>query len=423
VAIVRMVKECATCHRPMTLRIGVAPVPRMNLIFQCPNCGVSLRTELTAMEPGRLEERTSDLLDSRAAEEGLPVLVLYSDLPVPLSLLGREEAGFISAFILMTTLWGDRAQEYSARSNLMGHQRETLFPSVRRATSLYETNDLHRLADGVSRFPVDQVDELAEFHPIYKLQRVVDILYLPFVDLDERTAAVEELLRRMVACYLHRSDEYRALLGEFVDELGFIEHRRKVVATAMSVLDHFDALLPGLAWEHITTDPPPNPGEYRIVRGDFNELRGRYVEIFELASRSLVFAGSILNLAERASPTRWANGRATNLRRALRSWTAHDREFILNELPQTRPIYDAVHRASRNAFGHYGIEYDFATGELVDHDGSRTSYVLFLVDYLAAARATAYLMSVCEKISLDILDAPSGHRAVADAQRGAEGDA
>src|SRR5207247_1362999 len=105
---------------------------------------------------------------------------------------------------------------------------------------------------------------------------------------------------------------YRTLLDEFVNELGFLEHRRKVVATAMGVLDHFDALLPGLAWEHITADPPPDPADYRIVRGDFDELRARYVEIFELASRSLIFVGAILNLAERGAPTQWANGAPTN---------------------------------------------------------------------------------------------------------------
>jgi hypothetical protein len=151
---------------------------------------------VTIREPGRLDEHTDDLINSDAAEKGLPVFGPLLGSPCP----------------------------------------------------------------------------FGEFHPIYELQRIVDVLYLPFVDLEQRTAAVDELLQRMVACYLHRADEYRTLLDEFVNELGFLEHRRKVVATAMAVLDRFDALLPGLAWEHITADPPPDAADYRIVRGDFDEL-------------------------------------------------------------------------------------------------------------------------------------------------------
>jgi hypothetical protein len=59
------------------------------------------------------------------------------------------------------------------------------------------------------------------------------------------------------------------------------------------------------------------------------------------------------------------------------------------------------------------IEYDFSTGELVDSVGHRTSFVLFLADYLSAARLLWYLFSVCEKLTLEILDVPSDHREVA----------
>jgi hypothetical protein len=103
----------------------------------------------------------------------------------------------------------------------------------------------------------------------------------------------------------------------------------------------------------------------------------------------------------------------TSLATMFRDRTAFQREFILESLPFAKILYDDLHRASRNKFGHYAVEYDFSTGELVDHDGTRTSFVLFLVDYLAAARLTSYLLGVVEKLSLDYLDAPSEHRRVA----------
>jgi hypothetical protein len=365
---------------------------------------------------------SQDLLESELderEEEGLPMLVLYADLPVKLDFLGRPEAAFASPFIEMTSLWGERAGEYSSRSNTLYELRQTIFPAIRRAASLYQLNDLERLEAAVARFPLDEIEGLGELHSIYKLGRLIDFPYTPFIDVLQRTAAVNELLVRMVVCHRQRRHDYRRLLDEMVHELGFLEHRRKVVETGMNVIEHADALLPGLAWEHISTDPRPDPNDYRIVRGDFDELRARYVEIFELASRTLAYTGAIVNLAERAAPDLWSNGARTSARTMLRGRTAHQREFILDELPYAKTLYDEVHRQSRNDFGHYAIEYDFASGELVDHDGTRTSYLLFLVDYLAAARLTSYLLGVVEKISLDYLDAPSEHRRVAAAEEAA----
>jgi hypothetical protein len=87
--------------------------------------------------------------------------------------------------------------------------------------------------------------------------------------------------------------------------------------------------------------------------------------------------------------------------RTLLGRHANEREFILDELPNARVFYDGIRRHSRNAFGHYNVEYDFAAGELVDQrTGARTSLLLFLVDYLEAARMTAYLLTVAEKITV-----------------------
>jgi hypothetical protein len=145
-------------------------------------------------------------------------------------------------------------------------------------------------------------------------------------------------------------------------------------------------------------------------------LRARYVEVFELASRSLAYVGAIFNLVERGNACLWSDGSEASIGEMLRR-TAHRRESILAELPYANRLYDEVRRQSRNDFGHYAIEYDFSTGELVGRDGARTSYVLFLVDYLAAARLTAYLLAVVEKLSLDYRDADSEHRRVGAAER------
>lgn len=398
-------------------------MPEQKLIFQCPVCRVALRLYVETSRPPEIRLSSEDLIESDlplAEQGGLPVLVLYADLPVHVDWLGPERAEQVFPFIHLTQLWGDHAAEYASRSNTLYEMRLGLFPAVRRTTSLYQIDDVAALDRALENFPLGDVEQLAEQHAYYRLGRLIDVLYVPFAPVLPRVAAINEFLSKMVAAHYDHPDAYRELLQEFGDSHGFLEHRRKVLETSMEVLEHVDALLPGLAWEHIA-DPKPAPSDFRIVRGDFNELRGRYVEIFELASRSLVYVGAVLNRAERGEATFWSDGRRLPLGEMFRR-RAVDREFILDELPYAKALYDDVHRQSRNAFGHYAIEYDFSTGELVDRDEGRTSYVLFLVDYLAAARLTSYLLGVVEKLSLDLVDAESEHRRVGALERGLAGE-
>jgi hypothetical protein len=177
----------------------------------------------------------------------------------------------------------------------------------------------------------------------------------------------------------------------------------------------WDSLLPGLAWEHITIEPTPDPDDFRIVRDDF-DAHATSTSSKLPHGRSSTSAQSPISSTEgrqRPGSTAHPHRSRTILRRH-----ANEREFILNELPAARAFYSEIRRHSRNAFGHYNLEYDFAHGELIDQrDGSRTSFLLFLADYLEAARMTSYLITVAEKLSLAI-EEPGGFAAHAEAVEG-----
>ena len=412
-AIARLTGRCLTCRRPIILRIGLAPVRTMRTTFACPNCSVTLRVEVEqAQDEPRFASEDVELVELPGAEEAnARGTVIYTDIPVPVALIG--DIGYVSPFLVMVGLWGERAEEYTARSHHLQELRDALFPAIRRLASVYARGDLTALREALGRFPrINEVPELREMHPVYQLGRAIDMLHMPFVEIWERTAAGNELLTSMVCANQDYPAAYRELLESFDRELRFCEHRRKIVERAMVIIEHADALLAGLAWEHISVEPAPDASEFRIMRGDFDELRARYVEIFELASQTLGHVGAIVNVARRGAPNLWSDGTTTSVRTMLRK-RAVDREFILDELPLAKGFYDAIHRHSRNAFGHYSIEYDAATGELIDRDGARTSFVLFMVDYLEAARMTAYLLTVAEKLTLAIDDVDEFHAQLA----------
>jgi hypothetical protein len=411
-AMVRIPARCRTCEQRLLLRIGIAPAREMRIRCRCPNpnCGVALRMRLDVADPARTRFSSEDVAEATDPHEGADALtlVLYTDLPVHRSLLGRSHDEAASAFIHMFGLWGERAPEYGARSHQLQAMRDGAFPDIRRAASLYAASDFNRLPAAVARLQIaERVPQLAELDPVYQLGRAIDLFHLPFVDLPARMRATQELVEALVAAERDHANAFARLLELFMGELRFPDHRRQIVETAMDALDHVDALLPGLAWEHISVVPMPDPDEFRIVRDDFDELRARYVDIFEIASRTLAYVGAVINLVRRGSATSWSNGSTAQVRTML-GRHANQREFILDELPRARVFYDSIRRHSRNAFGHYNVEYDFAAGVLVDQrTGGRTSFLLFLSDYLEAARMTAYLLTVAEKITVVTRD-PGG---------------
>jgi hypothetical protein len=405
---------CRNCGQRMVLRISIDPAPGLRFIFACPGCTSGLRLQIETPGPPVINVKTEDLdqLDPQDESDGLPIILLTACIPIHVDLLGRQTDSFVSPFLAMSSHTPmERVAEYSGRSNSLQDLHERLFPSVRRLASLYQAGDIARLQEHIDNLPFPDDEAADGLHAVYKLGRFFDVLYLPVVDLPLHIGSVNEVLIPMVKCYRERRAQYKLLLDEFVREHSLFEHRRKVVASALTIIDHMDALLPGLAWESF--DPTPDAKEFRVVRDDFDTLRARYVEVFELGSRSLVYIGAIANLAYRSDPTNWSDGTVRSVR-ATMQLPAHKREFILGEFPLLSELYQNVHRSSRNQFGHYSVEYDYASGELVDNNGQRTNYVLFLADYLAAARLVVALLSVVEKLTLDHLDTASPHRALAD---------
>lgn len=407
-AVARIGAKCRSCGNEMLLRVGMAPAPEMRVRCQCPYCGVALRLRFDIGDASA-QMRSEDVSECVASpDEAIKSLVLYTDLPVHRSLLGRSAKEPASAFLLMVPLWGERAGEYSGRGNDLYRLRTQVFPDVRRAASLYAQGDMARLQPAVDRLAAAGLaPRIGSLPAVYRLARAIDLSYMPLVDISRKMLATHELISVLMAADQRDPALFLALLGLLRDDLGFDEYRRQVVETAMLVLDHIDALLPGLAWEHVIDAESLDIDDFRIVRDDFNELRARYVDIFELASRTLVYLGSIINIATRGDSTAWAQGKPTALHTMLRR-PAAAREFILDELPRAKAYYDDIHRHSRNAFGHYNIEYDFEHGELVDQrSGERTNFLLFMSDYLGAARLTGYLLTVAEKLTITMLE-PGG---------------
>lgn len=405
----RRAAECRTCGSLMLLRISIDPVPQQRLLFPCPHCGVDLRLQVDTPEPPVIDLQSLDLTEVAESQlpEDAPVVLLSSAIPVRVELLGRQRDQFVSPFLeMMNWAPGEAVAAYSTASNMLYGLYGSLLAPLRRIAPFFASGDLAGMRRVIDLWPNFREPEWQELHPVRLLGRCFELMFAAIVDVESQWDARIELLTLIVRCFKKHPGAYERLLSDLMSEGHFPQYRRKVTATSVTLLEDYGALLPGLAWEKF--DPPPDPREFRILRDDFDLLRARYVDVFELASQAVAFVGYLANLSNRESARRWCDGRTANLGSLLRR-RAVDREFILSELPAFRRLYDNVSRQTRNRFGHYSVEYDSSSGELIESDGARTNYVLFLADYLSAARMCSALMLFTEKLTLEIEDGDAHH--------------
>lgn len=190
----------------------------------------------------------------------------------------------------------------------------------------------------------------------------------------------------------------RILLCEFEDG-PLPEHRTRVIQITASSLESVQTLH-ALLWSDSLSGSDLNLHDYRISRNDFDLLKGRYLDIFELAYHSLVFTARVANVARRGCAARHANGYNASLRQALGYSRPLEREHWLIDFPIASQLYARLKRATRNDISHGRLRCDYQRGELVYRDGRRGTCVEFLVDYLHAVRLTHYLIDVLVGLGL-----------------------
>jgi len=405
-----------SCDNELVLRIGVAG-GEQRFIFECPYCQVALRGALYA-EPGelgdaraeaqapRIELRSEDFEElpyEDEREDRSVAVTIYTDIPVPRALQGLPaRQALLSPFIVATQICGmPNTVEVWQRIGTLRGIREHLLPPLRRAWSTVAAGNLEGLPDALRNVPAADAPEVQRFDPVYRLGRLTDIAYIPLAPAGPQALAPGELMNLCIECERLHGDAYQELLRNFFGEHGLGEHRRRVIETAMACLAAHDALIAPLIWEYVTPEHDV-VDDYQVMRDDFEALGGRYQDAFELVSRTTAYLGMILNLWHRDDPEAWSDGRRRTAGVILNQTTAYRREFILAELPLAREVVAAISRGMRNQIGHRLVAFDFQSQTLVDDAGSRVNYLVFLVDYLAAVRATQYLMTVIEKLTLDL---------------------
>jgi hypothetical protein len=298
----------------------------------------------------------------------------------------------LTPFLQMTSSMSQQSMHaLMLRIGALRELRSDSFPTLRRAALAFVRGEPEEVAKAlVDPRREASVDELKQFDPVVLLGYAFVQSYRPLEDetmfehaRTEKTAAFEAAVQRDPAALIE-------LLREFGTDW-LPTHSHSLIDASLTVLGDIEPLISGLCAE-----APNGSGgveDYRVMRDDFDVLKSRYQDVFELGSRSLAFMSQVVNIAKRGDPRSHADGKKLTLGQAM-ALKAYAREPWLVDFPMARRLYDPVRRNIRNKIGHRSVRYDFERGVLVYDDGIEENYLRFLIDYLHLVRLSHYLLEV-----------------------------
>lgn len=397
----RYLVGCQTCGKQFVLRVQVGsvmspddPTTTQPFVCSCPNCQTSMRgrlhTVVGTIHPN-LSSQDFDVLNDAEENPDDPAVTVATDTPVHNS-IARGLAGepMLTPFIqIFASLGKEQAVDLMERVGGVREIREAAYPALRRAAAAFLREDSGAVARTLSDTPGVPTDG-NQYPPATILGFAFLRAFAPICLQQVFEAAQAEKSATFERAVTGNAPALVDLLLEFKSE-ALPEHTRRVVDTALTVLGDAEPLISALCAEQL--EGTAGLMDYRVMRDDFDMLKARYQDVFELGSRSLVLMARVANVADRGDARLHVDGRNLTLKQALRL-RAFDREAWLADFPSAKRMYDSVSRHTRNEIGHRAVRYDFDAGELVYDDGVRENYLLFLVDYLNAVRLCHYLLEV-----------------------------
>ena len=420
--------RCRSCQSEFAIRISVGG-GLQRFVFPCPVCSTQLKGEFFAEQPtGPLtsdvplkpfELRSDDFepMDYEPTRETPEMLAVAVDteIPVHLSLFSMpvtevRETPFIR--FVTSGQSSEMLQQTVGSVNELRELRFALLPSLRRAAVFYASGAMEKLGEELKRVPGFAGSELAKAPPWEAVSFLFQI-FLGVIGADPvRLPASRELVSIIQQAAARDAETFQLTIEEY-SERALSTARRSMVDTFLAVFSDGDALVPGLMLQAV---PELDIDNFRVQRSDFDVVKSRYQDIFELASRILVLPAMVANIARRGDPRAFSDGRRRSLKEALGARAAA-REGWLVELPDTSRVYTEASRRTRNLIGHRLVSYDYEQAALIDDTGTAHNYLRFLADYLSLVRTLAYVVDVVEmSTALDEQPPWAPHKAPIDPQ-------
>lgn len=394
--------QCPGCDNIFAARVGIEPTKMTRFYVPCPHCEYPIKGRMSGEEFKHLRvEFDADQIN--IGDNALDAPFVTVDPTVPSRLKGAER-GQLGTFPTMTLLHLAGGNGYELIQVLQrGKDEASLrWPVIRR---LYE----YYLAEDWKRFDKAAADTYEDWKPVQTEHERATMANqavghfmagitggsgeaaAQFVHSlgKKHTAALRNKGYRDELHVLAKTGEIRSLQRRVFDEIGrFVE---SLPSWQMGILDRY-----------VTDEARPELAKLTLFRDEFDILRDRYQQSYELICKVIKIAVAAQNTVIRKDPNDFGPVPAgvgiklspTTLAKFDRMSTAY-RLAYLRQVPKWEGFADLMNNQTRNAIGHASSRHDLRTGLVIsDIDPNGVTYLDVCTDVASMFEALAVSLTI-----------------------------
>lgn len=364
--------RCPGCDQEFAVRVGIEPTKMTRFYVPCLHCEYPIKGRMygEALEALRVEF-DADQVD--IADDPLNAPFVTVDPSVPSRFKGAER-GQTGTFPTLTLyrLTGDRCQELIQVLHRGQDEASQRWPTIRR---LYE----YYLAGDWKHFDKAAADTYQDWKPVHTeheratmAHQAVGLFMVGVIG--ETSASVAQFIHRLGMKHTAalRNQAYR-------DELGILAESGEIQRLQRQVFDEIGRFVESLpAWQmgildrYVTAEARPELANLTLFRDEFDLLRDRYQQSYELTCKTIKIAVAAQNTVVRGDPKEFGSVPTgvglkvspTSVKKYDNISTAY-RLAYLRQVPGWEGFADLMNNRKRNAIGHASSRHDLRTGRIV----------------------------------------------------------
>jgi hypothetical protein len=394
--------QCPGCDQSFAARVGIEPTKMTRFYVPCLHCEYPIKARMYGEELKDLRvEFDADQVNIEGNALDAPFVTV--DPSVPSRLKGAER-GQLGTFPTMTLiqLAGDDGHELLQVLQRGKDEASLRWPVIRR---LYE----YYLAEDWKHFDKAAADTYENWKPVHTEHERATIanqavgLFMAGVNGGSReataqfvhrlgkkhTAALHNKAYRDELHALAKTGQIRSLQRQVFDEIGrFVE---SLPSWHMGILDRY-----------VTDEARPELANLTLFRDEFDILRDRYQQSYELVCKVIKIALAAQNTVIRKDPNDFGpvpagvgiKASPTTLAMFDKMSTAH-RLGYLRQVPKWEGFADLMNNKKRNAIGHASSRHDLRTGLVIsDIDSNGVTYLDVCADVAGMFEALAVSLTI-----------------------------
>ena len=365
--------KCPGCDRDFAARVGIEPTKMTRFYVPCLYCEYPIKGRMYGEELKDLRvEFDADQVNVEDNPLDAPFVTV--DPSVPSRLKGAER-GQLGTFPTMTLI---HLAGYDNGSELLqvlqrGKEEASLrWPVIRR---LYE----YYLAEDWKHFDKAAADTYEDWKPVHTEHERATMAHQAVAHFmvgvmggsteaapqfvhrlgKKHTAALNNKAYRDELHVLAKAGDIRRLQRQVFDEIGrFVE---SLPSWQMGILDRY-----------VTDEARPELATLTLFRDEFDILRDRYQQSYELVCKVIKIAVAAQNTVIRKDPNDFGpvpagvriKASPTTLAKFDKMSTAHRLAYV-RQVPQWEGFADLMNNQKRNAIGHASSRHDLRTGLVI----------------------------------------------------------